>query len=142
MLGRAWRPAQLRPAALLALAAWLCAPAARRAGCGEYVLFGPRAEGLSQHQLDTTRTPSAPVPTRPRSPCHGPRCSGGSLPPLLPPTVAPDVPEQWGHLPPTRVQAHPAWFTAWRAQDRRRLPGSPQLVYHPPRLGASSPSLS
>jgi hypothetical protein len=143
MLGRVRRPALVRPAALLALAAgWFCAPAVLRAGCGDYVVIGPRTAGLSPHQPETTRAPSAPVPDRPRAPCHGPRCSGGSLPPLVPLTAAPDVPEQWGHLVTPRVQAQFGRFLPWAVWDLRRLPGSPPLVYHPPRPGAVSPSLS
>ena len=132
MLGTVRRPALL-PAALLALAtAWLCAPAALRASCGDYVTLGPRSPGAV-----LPRTPPVPAP----APCHGPRCSGGSLPPLLPLTVAPDTPEQWGHLARPRPAADPGRFVGWSGQDLGPLPESTTSIYHPPRLGPAATSL-
>jgi hypothetical protein len=142
MLATGGRPALLRPAALLALAAaWLCAPAALRASCGDYVILDPRpaAPALAHQSPDP---PSPAVPARPPAPCHGPRCSGGSLPPLLPLTVAPDVPEQWGHLPLPRPASDPGRFAARSDEGLRRLPGNVPPVYHPPRLGPVSAPLA
>jgi hypothetical protein len=141
MVGRGPRPALLSPVALLALAAaWLCAPAAVRATCGDYVTLDPRPPAAAHQPHDPTLPPMPPVPAP--APCHGPRCSGGSLPPLLPVTVAPEVPEQWGDIPQPPSAGDSRRFAGWWEQTLRGLAGNPSSVYHPPRLGPISSSLS
>lgn len=131
MLGSGRRPALLRLGALLALAAvWPCAPAALRAGCGDYVVLGPA------HQTRPTPSPLPPAP------CHGPMCSGHSQPPAAPPSLAPPTPDQWGDLVRPFVP-HAADGFAWlTVPDLRRHPGAASSVYHPPRAASATTSLS
>jgi hypothetical protein len=119
MLGNRRRPALPLLGALLALAAgFCCAPPAARASCGDYVVLDHR--------------PASPAPAVPAHPCHGPSCSRGSLPPLVPLTTAPSGPDRWGHLDPPPVEPPVPSFRIGSAEPSRPT-HHPAGVYHPPR---------
>jgi hypothetical protein len=131
MLAGNWRPAPLRLAALLALAAGcFCAPSTLRASCGDYVILDP----VQSAQRTPANTPPTPALPQPHEPCHGPLCSGGSLPPLAPISVAPDTPEQWCDLIQRPVAAAPYGFNSISSVNQRAHRASRPVVYHPPRL--------
>jgi len=117
----------LLPAVLLG--AWLCAPAAARASCGDYVTLGGKpAHGEQQAAPDR---PPAPMP-----PCHGPSCSGVPRPDApMPPAPAPTGPhaDEWGWLcaAPGGPEFGPI---AWLRDADAVFPVSPATsIFHPPR---------
>jgi hypothetical protein len=124
-----WRSLLLLPGTLLAfLAAGLGAPATAHASCGDYVVLGspttPTSAALPSHVIP---------PEKPAPPCHGPACSRGTLPPLLPPAVSVPTPEEWTLPAVERMAASPdpsGWCPEPAAQRPRK---SSMSIFHPPR---------
>jgi hypothetical protein len=127
------RTAVVRLAVLPALAAlWLCAPTAARAGCGDYVAFGPHAAAEHARPADAPVQPAAPAP-RP-CPCRGPQCSGGCPTPLPPVTTAPVTPEHWACLADAPDAAGRDRHACRPAPEPRTSCGCVRSIFHPPRL--------
>jgi hypothetical protein len=118
---------------LLALAgAGLFGPAPAWAGCGDYVVLGPSVPG--PHTRPTTlpmqRSPDSPTPS---TPCRGPFCSRGTLPPLLP-VASPGGPVEEG-CPLSTAPGVPDPEPTWGLSDFGLLHPieSSASIYHPPR---------
>jgi hypothetical protein len=122
-----WRSLLLLPGTLLAfLVAALGAPATAHASCGDYVVLGsPTTHAAVPSHADHPRK----LP----EPCHGPACSRGTLPPLLPPAVSVPTPEEWTLPAVERLAASPdpsGWCPEPAAQRPRK---SSTSIFHPPR---------
>src|SRR5262249_9765511 len=97
-----WRSLLLLPGTLLAFfAASLCAPATAHASCGDYVVLG----GPTPAPAAAALPPHVDSPGKPAPPCHGPTCSRGTLPPLLPPAAPVATPDEWALAAGERVAA-------------------------------------
>jgi hypothetical protein len=121
------------------LLAWMAAPRAAHASCGNHATVLPRTDGLSASETGTAfpdllsdllRHP-APLP---QAPCQGPGCSEGH-PPLLPaPSTAPTLDDdRWG-------QGFLARLVADTESDLLPLSLTPARpvrggcsIFHPPR---------
>jgi hypothetical protein len=119
----------LLPAALLG--AWLAAPVAARASCGDYVMIGPKPAHGPQHG---DRTPP-PAPER-EAPCHGPSCSGQSLPVAPTPAPVPTGPhgDDWGWPGIALDRADSGPIRRFGPPDSPRPASLPTSVFRPPRI--------
>jgi len=121
--------------ALLALlVGGIVAPGVAQASCGDHVQVRLPV-GVSPSAEPPAPQPPA-VPPAPAKPCHGPQCSGGGSPPLLPPpaTSAPTADEHWAQAAcPDTVPApgHPERFSKSSSDHPIRRTAD---VFHPPRL--------
>jgi hypothetical protein len=117
------------------------APAPVRAGCGDYVVLTPAAEGSAHTRTQAMPTPwddpagRAPVgPHGGQGPCRGPGCSRHTAPPLVPVPAYTVSPNEWGcvnRLP--FVAALEA--TGRQVGDVSEHPlRQARIIYHPPRL--------
>ncbi len=126
------RKALVRLGLLAALAApWLGAPAVARAGCGDYVAYGPHA--ITDHARPA-EAPSVPTPAPYRCPCRGPMCSGGTPVPLLPVTTAPLTPDPWACLEDVSGAAGRDRRVWWPAPEPPAPHDCVRTIFHPPRL--------
>jgi hypothetical protein len=126
-----WWP--LLPAVLLG--AWLCAPAAARASCGDYVTFGGKPAHGPPHAAGDGHPTPLPAPT---PPCHGPSCSGSPLPLAPPPAPAPTGPhaDEWGWLSTAAGGPESGPEPRWYDRPAPRPFCLPTSIFHPPRRAA------
>ena len=117
----------------------LAAPASVRAACGDYVVHETNSAGATpfeRNQMQSGRyAPADPV--QPKAPCHGPHCSRGAPPPLLPLTTLPVEAERWGCIVCVSLSMEPSSAICQLESSRQQPFEHGQLIYHPPR---SSPA--
>jgi hypothetical protein len=128
------------------LLAVLCAPEKSQAGCGDQPYFFVHNHSVTVRSSPLTSSPptptgmNLPVPVKPlvpATPCSGPECSRGHVPPLIPLSVPVPVGEQWACLLPAGAlwpHRSPQWL---QDQDLRPLSPLVSSIYRPPRFSAS-----
>jgi hypothetical protein len=112
----------------------LTAPLPLQAGCGDYVIRGhgtPANDKVNLHQKNASENQS-PMNEH-RMPCSGPYCNRGSLPPLEPVSISPNVHEEGALTLRIRIPADldPPYLLSVEVS---LAPSSwISSIYHPPR---------
>jgi hypothetical protein len=124
--------------ALAITSAVLFAPGQAQAGCGEYVVIGPRGNfaGMSATPTHPPMTPRADEtgPGGPRPPCSGPLCSQSPQSPPVPATPPPAGPvTEWGDIGPTSFALDPLAVSPLPDEGSERPERCGAAVFHPPR---------